>query len=46
MDEARRLLDRAEERLRAGDWAGFGRALEELRERLESPGPAGGRTPP
>lgn len=28
------LLDRAEERLRAGDWAGFGEALRELRALL------------
>ncbi len=33
--EARTLLERAEERLRAGDWEGFGRGLEELRRFLE-----------
>jgi uncharacterized protein len=43
-DEARRILDRAEERLRAGDWAGFGRALEELREALDR-GTADGQRP-
>jgi len=32
--EALDLLDRAEERLRDGDWAGFGVALEELRTLL------------
>ncbi|MDT8367659.1 MAG: UPF0182 family protein [Longimicrobiales bacterium] len=32
--EALRLLDRAEERLRSGDWAGFGEALEALRRLL------------
>ena len=30
------LLERAEERLRAGDWAGYGRAMEELRGYLET----------
>jgi len=34
--EALGILDRAEERLRAGDFAGFGAALEELRRALES----------
>lgn len=33
--EALELLDRAGERLREGDWAGYGRALEELRSFLE-----------
>jgi uncharacterized membrane protein (UPF0182 family) len=33
-DEALRLLDRAEERLRQGDWSGFGEALQELRRLL------------
>ncbi|MDT8339950.1 MAG: UPF0182 family protein [Longimicrobiales bacterium] len=32
---ALRILDRAEERLRAGDFAGFGEALRELRRALE-----------
>jgi uncharacterized protein len=32
--EALQLLDEAEERLRAGDWEGFGRKLEELRALL------------
>ena len=35
------LLDRAEELLRAGDWAGFGDALRALREELERR-PSGG----
>jgi uncharacterized protein len=30
------LLDRADARLRAGDWAGYGRMLDELRALLES----------
>ena len=34
--EALRILDRAEERLREGDFAGFGAALEELRRALEN----------
>jgi len=34
--EALDLLDRAEERLRAGDWAGFGESLEELRALLRN----------
>ncbi|HSG47326.1 MAG TPA: UPF0182 family protein, partial [Longimicrobiales bacterium] len=34
--EALRILDQAEERLRAGDYAGFGDALDELRRALES----------
>jgi hypothetical protein len=33
------LLNRAEERLRNGDWAGFGEALRELRALLERRGP-------
>jgi uncharacterized protein len=32
------LLDRAEERLRAGDWGGFGEALRDLRALLEGKG--------
>lgn len=36
--EALRLLDAAEEHLRAGDWEGFGARLQELRELLESGG--------
>lgn len=38
------LLDRAEEFLRAGDWAGFGEALRALRQELEQPpsGSSGG----
>lgn len=36
--EALDLLDAAEERLREGDWAGFGAALERLREVLRSAG--------
>jgi uncharacterized membrane protein (UPF0182 family) len=34
------LLDIAEERLRSGDWAGFGEALEQLRLLLRSGGGA------
>lgn len=34
--EAMELLDAAEDRLREGDWAGFGSALEELRSLLRS----------
>jgi uncharacterized membrane protein (UPF0182 family) len=34
--EALELLDTAEERLRSGDWTGFGAALEELRALLRS----------
>lgn len=34
--DALRILERAEERLRAGDFAGFGEALDELRRTLES----------
>ncbi|MEX2527449.1 MAG: UPF0182 family protein [Gemmatimonadota bacterium] len=36
------LLDRAEELLRAGDWAGFGDALRALRQELEQPASGGG----
>ncbi len=36
------LLDRAEERLRAGDWGGFGEALRELRALLEQSAPGDG----
>jgi hypothetical protein len=40
------LLDRAEARLREGDWVGFGAALEELRillQDLERSGGGSGR---
>jgi len=40
--EALDLLDRAEERLRSGDWAGFGAALEELRTLLRNMAGGGG----
>jgi uncharacterized membrane protein (UPF0182 family) len=40
--EALDLLDRAEERLKAGDWAGFGTALEELRVLLQNLSEGGG----
>jgi len=40
--EALLLLDEAERRLRAGDWSGFGRTLEDLRELLS----LGGGQPP
>lgn len=40
--EALELLDTAETRLRSGDWAGFGRALEELRALLRDLSPSGG----
>jgi len=33
--EAIRLLDQADQRIRAGDWEGFGTALDELRSFLE-----------
>ena len=43
-DEALQLLDSAEQRLRRGDWSGFGRSLERLRTLLQGagsgPGPA------
>ena len=45
-DAALELLNRAEERLRRGDWTGFGEALRELRallERTGSSGPSPGR---
>jgi hypothetical protein len=39
LDEARRWLARADSALRAGDWAGFGRAFEALRVTLgQAPG--------
>ncbi|MGW8266946.1 MAG: UPF0182 family protein [Longimicrobiales bacterium] len=41
--EALDLLDRAEERLRNGDWAGFGVALEELRALLGRVSGTGGQ---
>jgi uncharacterized membrane protein (UPF0182 family) len=40
--EALDLLDLAEERLRQGDWAGYGAALTELRRLLERLAPQGG----
>jgi len=40
--EGMRLLDLAEERLRAGDWTGFGTALDQLRRLLSSGGDAPG----
>lgn len=40
--EALELLNRAEERLRGGDWAGFGVALEELRALLREISAGGG----
>jgi hypothetical protein len=40
--EALELLDLAERRLRGGDFAGFGVALEELRRLLERLTPPGG----
>lgn len=51
--EALRLLDEAEDRIRRGDWAGYGEALRALRRLLESrerggppsPGP-GAEVPP
>ncbi len=39
MARARQLLDEAEALLRAGDWAGFGRALQTLRGALTVPPP-------
>ncbi|NIP58900.1 MAG: hypothetical protein GWM92_12355, partial [Gemmatimonadetes bacterium] len=41
-DAALQILERAENRLREGDWAGFGRALEELRRTLEGARSGGG----
>lgn len=41
--EALDLLETAEERLRQGDWTGFGEALEELRALLRSLGGGDGR---
>jgi uncharacterized membrane protein (UPF0182 family) len=40
MTRARQLLDEAEAFLRAGDWAGFGRALQNLRAALSAPPPS------
>lgn len=40
--EALRLLERAEERARQGDWQGYGEALDELRALLRSLGAGGG----
>jgi uncharacterized membrane protein (UPF0182 family) len=37
LTRAREILDEAEAMLRAGDWAGFGRALQDLREALALP---------
>lgn len=45
--QALELLDAADARLRAGDWAGYGQAMEQLRtllERMQRPG-AGGNAP-
>ncbi|MFW6205996.1 MAG: UPF0182 family protein [Gemmatimonadota bacterium] len=46
-DEALDLLEMAERRLRAGDWAGYGRVLDELRALLQglSEEPRGGGEP-
>jgi hypothetical protein len=41
--EALELLDQADQRLRSGDWEGFGRALEELRRLLEGAAGSGGQ---
>jgi len=41
--EALDLLDRAEERLRSGDWTGFGEALDELRALLRNFAGGGGQ---
>lgn len=41
MARARRLLEQAEAQLRAGDWAGFGRTWEQLREALRQADAAG-----
>ena len=43
--EALRLLEQAEERLRAGDWEGFGRNLGELRDHLRRQAGSGGTSP-
>ena len=40
--QALQLMDRAEERLRAGDWAGYGRIMDELRSLLERGSGEGG----
>ncbi len=42
---ARRMMEQAEAFLRAGDWAGFGRAWETLRQTLESLPAAGPQAP-
>jgi uncharacterized protein len=44
--EALELLERAEQRLRNGDWQGFGAALAELRELLEQLAGGAEATPP
>ena len=44
--DALELLNAAEQALRDGDWAGFGDALERLRQVLESRPPAGPTSPP
>lgn len=44
--DALQLLDAAEEALREGDWAGFGAALERLRQVLEDTGEAVSSPPP
>ena len=43
--EALRILERAEDRLRDGDWEGFGRSLEELRQMLRRQAGPGGDSP-
>jgi uncharacterized membrane protein (UPF0182 family) len=45
LGEARRLLERADAQLRAGDLSGFGRSWAELRELLRAPAPAAPRRP-
>ncbi len=47
-ERALELLQQAEERLRSGDWAGYGRALDELRSLLEgaAEGPGGASSDP